>query len=47
MEDKIDYAKCMTRKYEECNRYNYCFKYKTKNINKKRFSTNYDKKHNK
>lgn len=30
MEDKIDYAKCMTRKCEECKRYNYCFAYRRK-----------------
>lgn len=41
MKDKIDYAKCMIRKCEECKRYNYCFKYKgvkdeTKKSKKKR-----------
>ena len=30
MSDKINYANCMKRKYEQCRYYDYCFRYRPK-----------------
>ena len=39
MRDKTNYANCMKRKCEECNRYDYCFRYRPMKENKNVFKS--------